>query len=100
MGELPAARVLSADPQVHAFEGFVSPAACDWLIARARCRLTPSYVYDAAGGKNIISTARTNSVASFTLAEVELLDLLLQFRMSVACRRPLAQHGGSRRASL
>src|SRR5689334_2255938 len=31
-GTAPPVRVLSADPRVHAFEGFLSPAVCDWLI--------------------------------------------------------------------
>lgn len=88
-GVAPAARVLSADPQVQAFENFVSPAVCDWLIERARTRLTPSRVYDAVKGETLVSTTRTNSVANFSIADVELLHLLLQSRMSVACRQPM-----------
>ena len=88
-GTCPAGRTLSADPGVHAFENFVSPAVCDWLIARARTRLTPSRVYDAVSGETLVSSTRTNSVANFSLSDVELLDLLLQSRMSVACRQPM-----------
>lgn len=88
-GASPDAHVLSADPQVQAFEGFISPAVCDWLIERARTRLTPSRVYDAVKGETLVSTTRTNSVANFGISDVELLDLLLQSRMSVACRQPM-----------
>jgi prolyl 4-hydroxylase len=88
-GAAPAAQVLSADPPVQAFEGFISAAVCDWLIERARTRLTPSRVYDAVKGETLVSTTRTNSVANFSIGDVELLDLLLQSRMSVACRQPM-----------
>src|SRR5262249_16999641 len=57
--------------------------------SRARGRLTRALVYDASSGKDHVSTTRTNSVANFGLAEVELLDLLVQSRMSVACRQPM-----------
>ena len=85
----PAARVLSADPQVQVFEGFANPAVCDWIIGRARGRLTRARVYDAIHAQDIVSTTRTNSVANSSLASVELLDLLLQVKMSVACKQPM-----------
>jgi hypothetical protein len=74
---------------VQAFEGFAGPAVCDWLIARARGRLIRALVYDSVSGQDYVSTTRTNSVANFSLSQVELLDLLLQWRMSVACRQPM-----------
>jgi len=74
---------------VQVFEGFVGSAVCDWLIARARGRLSPALVYEATRGQDHISTTRTNSVANFSLSEVELLDLLLQSRMAVACGQPM-----------
>lgn len=85
----PAARVLSADPQVQFFEGFISPSVCDWIIDHARGRLTRAKVYDAANVQEIVSETRTNSVANSSLANVELLDLLLQVKMSAACRQPM-----------
>jgi hypothetical protein len=88
-GTRPPARVLSADPQVEVFENFITPPVCEWIIARARDRLTRARVYDAAAGQDIVSSTRTNSVANFTLAQVELLDLLLQAKMSVSCRQPM-----------
>jgi len=88
-GTCPPARELNADPVVRAFEGFATPAVCDWLIARARDRLTRALVYDSVSGQDYVSTTRTNSVANFSLVQVELLDLLLQLRMSVACGQPL-----------
>ncbi len=82
-------RELSADPQIRALDSFVSPAVCDWIIARARGRLTRALVYDPVNRQDIASRTRTNSVANFGLADVELLDVLVQARMSLACRIPM-----------
>jgi hypothetical protein len=88
-GTSPAGRSLSADPVVQVVENFISPAVCDWIISRARGRLTRARVYDAVAGHDLVSNTRTNSVANCSLGNVELLDLLLQSRMSVACRQPM-----------
>jgi prolyl 4-hydroxylase len=85
----PPTRVLSTDPQVHVVDDFIPPAACDWIIAHARGRLTRARVYDAVNAQDIVSNTRTNSVANSTLASVEMLDLLLQAKMSAACRQPM-----------
>jgi hypothetical protein len=85
----PPGRDLSADPPVRALDSFISPAVCDWIIARARGRLTRALVYDPVNQKDFSSQTRTNSVANFGLADVELLDVLLQAKMSFACRIPM-----------
>jgi prolyl 4-hydroxylase len=85
----PAGHQLSADPQVQAYEGFIGVAVCDWIIARARGRLARARVYDPVSGENLVSVTRTNTVASFGLADVEFLDLLLQSKMAVACQLPM-----------
>jgi len=88
-GAAPAARVLSADPKVYVFEGFITAPVCEWIVGRARGRLARAQVYDAASGKDVVSATRTNSVANLNLASVELLDLLVQSRMSVASGLPM-----------
>ena len=85
----PPARELSADPYIQALDSFISPPVCDWLIARARGRLTRALVYDPVNRQDFASRTRTNSVANFGLTDVELLDVLLQARMSCACRIPM-----------
>lgn len=85
----PPGRPLSADPPIQALDSFVSPPVCDWLIARARGRLTRALVYDPVNQQDFASRTRTNSVANFGLGDVELLDVLLQARMSFACRIPM-----------
>jgi len=85
----PAGRDLSAVPRVRAFENFISAAACRWLIEQARGRLVRARVYDAVSGTDLVSETRSNTVANFNLAEVEVLHVLLQARMSAACGIPM-----------
>ncbi len=85
----PAGRDLSVDPQVRVFEGFIETPICDWIIEHARGRLLPAQVYDPTERKDFVSITRTNSVANSNLAEVELLEVLVQARMSAACRIPM-----------
>jgi len=84
----PAARELNAGPQVRAFANFISVPACQWIIEQARGRLVRARVYEASSGKDLISASRSNTVANFNLAEVEVLQLLIQVRMSAACGVP------------
>jgi hypothetical protein len=85
----PPGRELSSDPPIQALDSFISPPVCDWMIARARGRLTRALVYDPVNQQDFASRTRTNSVANFGLGDVELLDVLLQARMSFACRIPM-----------
>ena len=85
----PPVRELSTDPQVRALDSFITPPVCDWIIARARGSLTRARVYDAVNREDVVRKTRTNSVANFSLAEIELLDVLLQARMSSACGVPM-----------
>ena len=86
----PPARELSMDVQIHALDFFIAPAVCDWLIARARNCLTRARVYNAVNQEDLVSNTRTNSVANFSLADIELLDVLLQVKMSYACQIPMS----------
>ena len=87
--ETPTAHCLSADPQVQAVERFLTPAACNWFVDRARNRLTRARVYDPINREDVVRPTRSNSVANFGLTEIELLDVLLQAKMSHACGLPM-----------
>lgn len=81
---------LNAAPLVRAVESFITPLVCDWLIARSKPRLTRARVYDPVNREDVVRATRTNTVANFSLADVELLDVLLQAKMSCACGIPLS----------
>ena len=87
----PEAIQLSDSPVVRRFERLIPLAVCDWLIERARTRLEPARVYDAYAGEETVSETRSNSAASFNLAETDVVTLLAQTRMAAACGMPLAQ---------
>ena len=74
---------LSREPRVWAFQDVASPAACEWIVARARARLRPARVYDAAGGE-ALSAARVNSAAELSLADVDLIVLAVRERLAAA----------------
>lgn len=82
--------VLHADPQICVFPDFVSPAVCAWLIERSRGRLERARVYDAAKQTDFVDRSRTNSAAIFHGMDADLVHLLVQARMSVACAQPMS----------
>ncbi|HEY4211140.1 MAG TPA: 2OG-Fe(II) oxygenase [Steroidobacteraceae bacterium] len=87
--EGPPARELSADPQIRVFDSLLSRQVCDWIMERASSRLTRALVYDAVSKRDIVGETRTNRVANFSLADVEILDVLVQIRMSWASQIPM-----------
>ena len=82
---------LSESPLIRHFAGLVPPQICSWLVERARDRLAPAKVYDSLASQDTIHSTRTNSAASFNLAETDFVTLLVQTRMVAACGLPLAQ---------
>jgi hypothetical protein len=80
----PEGRSLHDEPAVRMFPGFAAPAVCAWLIERARTKLKRALVYDAVGGQNIADESRTNTVAEFDLADTDIVQVLVQLRMSSA----------------
>lgn len=65
--------------------------ACTWLIGRARSRLQPALVYDSVSRENQLHEMRTNSMALFDYATFDVVQFLLQARMSLTCGYPM-QH--------
>ncbi len=80
---------LHEDPRICAFPAFVSDAVCAWLIERARGRLARARVYDAYTHTDFVDESRTNSSAIFHVMDADLVHLLVQARMAVACGQPV-----------
>lgn len=85
---IPRPRIASASPRVAMVEGFASPEICDWLIQRARPRLSPAKVYDHDTGGARSDGIRTNSECHFPLNESDILLLLLRARMAKITELP------------
>jgi len=82
--------VLHEDPRICMFPEFVSPAVCDWLIGRAHGRLVRARVYDAFKRTDFVDESRTNSAAIFHGMDADLVQLMVQARMAVACGQPVS----------
>ena len=79
----PAPREVFAQPNILTAQAFATPAICDWLIERARPRLTASKVYDPSTGQGQDRTdIRNNSAASFTIADFDLVLVMLRARVA------------------
>ena len=82
--------VLSPDPHVHRFPGFVSAEVCDWLIERAQGRLQRALVYDVVRQADVAGKTRTNTAAPFHIMDADIVHLLVQTRIAAACGQPVA----------
>lgn len=86
----PPPRVVSQRPYVLICDGFVSPAVCDWLIARARPHLAPARVYDLNTGEGRIEDIRSNTGHAFDLAGTDMVLVLLRERIARLAGLPVA----------
>lgn len=71
--------------KVHRVPNLVPAPACAWLIARARGRLEPARVYDAVIKRDMVHEMRTNTLANFDYATLDVVQFLVQARMSQSC---------------
>jgi prolyl 4-hydroxylase len=76
-------------PAVRSFAEFITDQACDWLIARARGRLKRALIYDPAYGRDVADQMRTNSAVGFDLMDVDLVQIVIQYRMAAAVGQPV-----------
>jgi hypothetical protein len=79
----PTPRSLSDDPSLRAFDALLPPAVCAWIVDRARERLQPAKVYDAQANPTG-DASRTNSVAEFPLADMDLVMFIVRERLAAA----------------
>ena len=64
-----------------------SSPLCDWLIDKARGWLRPALIY-SGGVHDTVDEMRTNSVTVWSLARMDLVNVVVQYRMAAACRMP------------
>jgi prolyl 4-hydroxylase len=83
--------VVPLHEKVHRVPDLVPPAVCNWLIGRAHGRLQPALVYDSVSKSNEVHKMRTNTMATFDYATYDVVQFLVQARMSLSCGYPM-QH--------
>ena len=86
---VPSPRIASASPRIAMVEGFAAPEICDWIIQRARPRLTPAKVYDHDTGGARSESVRTNSECHFSTDQCDLILLFLRARMERVTELPM-----------
>jgi hypothetical protein len=90
----PPGSTLHEQPRVRSFAELASDAACEWLIRGAKGKLRRALIYDAAQGGTVADQMRSNSIATFDLADVDVVQAAVQCRMAAACGVPVANAEG------
>lgn len=85
----PRPRVLSEGPAIFAIDGFLPPAVCDWMIARAQALVEPALVYDHATGSGRREGVRTNTAALFDLDRMDVVLALVRERIARVAGLPV-----------
>ncbi len=75
-------------PRVRRIDGFLNPAACDWLIGKARGRLVPASTLEA--GQAAYNRNRTNSAFAFSILDSDCVLALARHRAAAALNMPEA----------
>lgn len=88
---LGAAQNLPLHEKVRRITGLAPRSVCRWLIARADGHLQPALVYDSVSRTNQQHEMRTNTLAVFHYASLDVVQFLLQSRMALTCGYPM-QH--------
>jgi hypothetical protein len=85
--EIPESRFLSSSPHIEVFDGFLRADICDWLVERARPKLSRATVYSPASGSvGVENDVRTNTAATFQILESDALMVSVQARIVSAVR--------------
>jgi len=70
------------DPLVRHFPGFVSTTACDWLMQHVRQFLQPAKIFSGDEGRHITDEMRTNSIGPLSLATIDMVNVIVQYRIA------------------
>jgi prolyl 4-hydroxylase len=85
----PAGETLHERPVVRRVADLATGPVCDWLRRRAEGRLRRALIYDATQGGSVKDHMRSNSIVGFDLADIDCVQVLLQYRMAAACGLPV-----------
>ncbi len=80
----PAAKVALHD-NVQRVPGLAPLPVCEWLMSRAQGRLGPALVYDSVDRKVEVHRMRTNTMAMYDYATIDVVQFLVQARMALTC---------------
>ena len=84
---------LCASPVVRSVSELATDPVCEWLRRRADGRLRRALIYDAQRG-TVADHMRTNSIVTFDLADMDVVQAAVQQRMAAACGMPIESAEG------
>jgi hypothetical protein len=85
-----ATRLVVDGPRIGVCDGFLDARICAWLIERATPLQRQSLVYDPYSGRPAPSDARSNSVGSFSIRNLDLVTILVRERIAATMGVPVA----------
>lgn len=86
---IPERRNLCESPRIRQFDDFLPHSFCDWMIERARPRVSRARIYDSTDVKGKETQDRTNSSTNFSLMELDLVLILIQSRVAKLANVPI-----------
>lgn len=87
-------KVLHEGPRVAYFPDFIDPQICGWLMAHMQAHLQRARIYSGAQGSDVADEMRTNSVGVLHLANIDLVNVLVQYHIAAATRLPVSNFDG------
>jgi hypothetical protein len=89
-----AGRVLNEAPAIRHYPDLVNDAACAWLMQLVQDKLKPAMIYSGDHVRDIRDEMRTNSVGPLHLACIDLVNVVVQYRIAAVCRLPVDNFDG------
>jgi prolyl 4-hydroxylase len=85
---------LNDAPLVKHYPRFVRDNACVWLMEKVREHLKRAKIYSGDQTRHIEDEMRTNSVGPLHLACIDMVNVLVQYRIAATCRLPIDNFDG------
>lgn len=76
------AKLVVSTPRIGLSPGFLEPAVCAWIVRRAGPLQRQAQVYNPVSGRAGEHDSRTNTSATFTIAELDVVMLLVRQRIA------------------
>jgi hypothetical protein len=81
-------------PRIVHYSAFVTPQVCAWLMEHMRPHLQPAKIYSADHHGHVADQMRTNSIGPLHLGCIDLVNVLLQYRIAAVTGIPVSNFDG------
>ena len=85
---------LNEAPMIRHYPNFLRPEACAWMMEQIRARLKPAMIYSGDHLRHIEDEMRTNSIGPLHLACIDLVNVVVQYRIAAVTRLPINNFDG------